>query len=100
MQIVAARKRKERLRELAEAHKLLVPAGFPRLTRDYRLGLPDGELALVPDPASIPTSDHAVTDFTVTFFPEIGIPADVTDWDDERWLEFLRKRIADLQKNG
>jgi hypothetical protein len=100
MQIVAARKRKERLRELAEAHKLLVPAGFPRVTRDYRLGLPDGELALVPDPASIPTGDHAVTDFAVTFFPEIGVPANVTDWDDERWLALLRKRIEDLKKHG
>lgn len=94
---MAAQKRKDDLHDLAEAHKLLVPAGFPRLTRDYRLGLPDGELALLPDPASIPTGEHAVTDFAVTFFPELGVPLDVGDWEDERWLQFLRARIEDLK---
>jgi hypothetical protein len=52
MQRMAAQKRKERLHNLAEANKLLVPAGFPRLSRDYRLGMPDGELELLPDPKS------------------------------------------------
>jgi hypothetical protein len=97
---MAAQKRKERLHDLAAAQKLLVPAGFPRLTRDYRLGLPAGELTLVPDPASIPTDRHAVTDFAVTFFPDIGVPVNVGDWDDERWLVYLRERIEQLKKDG
>jgi hypothetical protein len=100
MQRMAAQKRKQRLHDLAEAHKLLVPAGFPRLTRDYRLGLPDGELALLPDPALIPTNEHAVTDFSVTFFPGLGVPVNVGDWEDDRWLDFLRARIADLKRDG
>jgi hypothetical protein len=97
---MAAQKRKERLHDLAQAHKLLVPAGFPKLTRDYRLGLPDGELTLLPDPTSIPTNQHSQTDFAVMFFPGIGRPVDVGDWDDERWLAFLRERIDDLKKDG
>jgi hypothetical protein len=97
---MAAQKCKERLHGVAETHKLLVPAGFPRLTRDYRLGLPDGELALVPDPVSIPKNEHNDTDFAVTFFPGIGRPVDVGAWDDERWLAFLRERIEQLKKEG
>jgi hypothetical protein len=97
---MAAQKRKQRLHDLAEANKLLVPAGFPRLTRDYRLGLPDGELTLVPDPASIPTDQHALTDFSVMFFPGLGRPVDVGDWDDERWLALLRDRIEALKNDG
>ena len=100
MQRMPAQKRKERLHDLAEANKLLVPAGFPRLTRDYRLGMPDGELELLPDPKSIPTLEHAATDFAVMFFPSLGAPVNVTDWDDERWLEFLRARIEDLKRQG
>lgn len=100
MQRIAAQKRKERLHDLAEANKLLVPAGFPRLTRDYRLGMPDGELALLPDPASLPTDQHATTDFQVMFFPTLGMPVNVTDWEDERWLELLRARIEELKEQG
>ena len=100
MQRMAAQKRKERLRDLAEANKLLVPAGFPRLTRDYRLGLPDGELELLPDPKSIPTHEHATTDFAVTFFPSLGVPLNVGEWDDERWLAYLRARIEELKNSG
>ena len=81
-------------------NKLLVPAGFPALTRDYRLGLPDGELELFPDPPTIPTDRHATTDFQVMFFPNLGAPVDVTDWDEERWLDMLRKRIEDLKRLG
>jgi hypothetical protein len=97
---MAAQKRKERLHDLAEANKLLVPAGFPRLTRDYRLGMPDGELALLPDPASLPKDEHATTDFQVVFFPALGVPVNVTEWEDERWLELLRARIEELKKQG
>jgi hypothetical protein len=100
VQRIAAQKRKERLHDLAEANKLLVPAGFPRLTRDYRLGMPDGELALLPDPASLPTDQHATTDFQVMFFPTLGMPVNVTDWEDERWLELLRARIEELKEQG
>jgi hypothetical protein len=100
MQRMAAQKRKDRLNDLAEANKLLVPAGFPRLTRDYRVGLPDGELALLPDPASLPTSEHATTDFQVVFFPALGLPVNVSELEDERWLELLRARIEDLKKQG
>jgi len=97
---MAAQKRKDRLHDLADANKLLVPAGFPRLTRDYRLGMPDGELALLPDPASLPRSEHATTDFQVVFFPALGVPVNVTEWEDERWLELLRARIEELKKHA
>ena len=95
-----AQKRKEHLHDVAETAKLLVPAGFPAVSRDYRLGLPAGELALLPDPATIPKDQHATTDFTVMFFPELGLPADVTDWDDERWMAYLRARIDDLKQRA
>jgi hypothetical protein len=100
MQRMAAQKRKEHLHDLAEANKLLVPAGFPRLTRDYRLGMPDGELALLPDPASLPKHEHATTDFQVMFFPALGAPVNVSEWEDERWLDLLRARIEDLKQQG
>jgi hypothetical protein len=95
-----AQKRKEHLHNVAEAQKLLVPAGFPAVTRDYRLGLPGGELELLPDPASIPTIQHATTDFTVVFFPDLGLPVAVTDWDDERWIAYLRARIDELKQRA
>jgi len=95
-----AQKRKEHLRDVAEAAKLLVPAGFPAVSRDYRLGLPGGELELLPDPKSIPTDQHATTDFAVTFFPDLGLPADVTEWEDERWTDYLRARIEELKQRA
>lgn len=95
-----AQKRKEHLYDVAEAAKVLVPAGFPAVTRDYRLGLPGGELALEPDPAGIPVQQHATTDFAVMFFPDLGMPADVGEWDDERWIAYLRGRIEDLEARG
>ena len=95
-----AQRRKEYLADLAETQKLLVPAGFPAVSRDYRLGLPGGELELVPDPASIPKDQHATTDFTVVFFPDLGVPADVTAWDDERWIACLRTRIEELKQRA
>ncbi len=98
MQRMAAQKRKDRLHDLAEANKLLVPAGFPAVSRDYRLGMPGGELELLPDPETIPRNEHATTNFQVVFFPDLGVPADVTDWDDERWLDYLRARIEELKK--
>lgn len=93
-----AQRRKEHLADLAAEHKLLVPAGFPALTRDYRLGLPGGELALLPDPATVPKHEHATTNFQVMFFPDLGVPADVTDWADQRWTAYLRERIEALRQ--
>ena len=95
-----AQKRKEHLHDVAEAAKLLVQAGFPAVSRDYRLGLPGGELELLPDPASVPRDQHATTDFTVMFFPDLGPPADVTEWDDERWTGYLRARIEELKQRA
>jgi hypothetical protein len=92
-----AQKRKAHLRDLAEKNKLLVPAGFPAVSRDYRLGLPDGELELFPDPATIPTNQHATTDFQVMFFPALGMPLDVSEMEEERWLAYLRARIEELK---
>jgi hypothetical protein len=100
MQRMPAQKRKQHFHDLAETNKLLVPAGYPAVSRDYRLGLPAGELALLPDPATIPTQEHATTDFDVMFFPDLGVPVSLTEWDDERWLTFLRARIEDLKKLG
>ena len=98
MQLVAARKRKANLSDLAETNKLLVPAGFPQVTRDYRMLLPGGELELFPDPKSIPTGEHATMDVQVMFFPDLGVPVDVTGFNDARWLDFLRQQI-ELLKN-
>jgi hypothetical protein len=95
---MAAQKRKTNLSDLAETNKLLVPAGFPQVTRDYRMVLPGGELELFPDPKSIPTAEHATTDFQVMFFPDLGVPVDVTEFDDARWLVFLQQQIAKLKE--
>jgi len=100
MQRMAAQRRKEDLFDLAQVNKLLVPAGFPAVSRDYRLGLPGGELELLPDPPSVPKQEHATTDFQVMFYPDLGVPANVTDWDDERWLAYLRARIEQLKQRA
>jgi hypothetical protein len=100
MQRMPAQKRKQHLHDLAETHKLLVPAGFPAVSRDYRLGLPDGDLELLPDPATIPTAQHSATDFQVMFFPTLGMPVDVSEMEEERWLAYLRARIEDLKAGG
>jgi hypothetical protein len=100
MQRMPAQKQRDRLHDLAETNKLLVPAGFPAMTRDYRLVLPGGELTLFPDPATIPTGEHATTNFLVMFFPDIGRPIDVTEWEEETWLTFLRGCIEELKSTG
>jgi hypothetical protein len=61
---------------------------------------PGGEFTLVPEPATIPTSEHATTNFQTMFFPDLGRPLDVTAWDDARWLELLRTHIAALEVAG
>ncbi len=98
MQKMAAQKIRDRLMDVAEKQKLLVQAGFPFVTRDYRMGLPRGTLELMPDPAGIPRELWVSTEFECTFFPEIGAPVNVGDWADERWADYLRGRIAELQK--
>jgi hypothetical protein len=100
MQRMPAQKRRDHLYDLADSNKLLVPAGFPAVTRDYRPTIPGGELTLFPEPKSIPTDQHATTDFQVMFFPELGRPVDVTEWEEARWLEFLRARIEELKNGG
>jgi hypothetical protein len=100
MQRMPAQKRRDHLHDLAETNKLLVPAGFPAVTRDYRLVIPGGELTLFPEPATIPPSEHATADFRVMFFPDLGRPIDVTDWEEARWLELLRTRIEELRAGG
>jgi hypothetical protein len=100
MQRMPAQKRKDHFHDVAEAAKLLVSADFPRVSRDYRLGLPDGELALFPDPATVPTQQHANTDFNVMFFPNLGAPVNLDEWDDKRWMEYLRERIEELRRRG
>ncbi len=98
MQKMVAQKIRDRLMDVAEKQKLLVQAGFPFVTRDYRMGLPGGTLELMPDPAGIPREQWVSTEFECTFFPEIGAPLNVSDWADERWTDYLRGRIAELQK--
>jgi hypothetical protein len=98
MQKMAAQKIRETFMDLATKHKLMVQAGFPFVTRDYRMGLPGGTLELLPDPTAIPREQWVSTEFDVVFFPEIGAPVKVADWEEERWTSYLRGRIDELKK--